>query len=227
MTSVVVISAGVGTPSSTRMLADQMAQAVSDRLRVGDLTVEITTLDLREMGMDITAAGLHGGRRSPTVERANAALTVADAVIAVTPVFAGSYSGLFKSFFDVVDPAALRGTPVLVAATGGSQRHQLVLDHALRPLFAYLGAMVLPTGIFAATADFGTDPSQTPALTERIGRAAQELTALITARETSAQAQEPLAVAPYRQRQDDLSHAESLEADGGLSDFGVLLPPLR
>ncbi len=67
-------------------------------------------------------------------------MTGADGVIAVTPVFTASYSGLFKSFFDLIDPTALTGTPVLIGATGGTARHSLVLDHALRPLFAYLRA---------------------------------------------------------------------------------------
>ncbi len=82
-------------------------------------------------------------------------MTSADAVIAVTPVFSASYSGLFKSFFDVLDEDALDGKPVLIGATGGTARHSLVLEHALRPLFAYLRATVVPTAVFAATEDFG------------------------------------------------------------------------
>ncbi|WP_181008696.1 NAD(P)H-dependent oxidoreductase, partial [Streptomyces sp. SM12] len=83
------------------------------------------------------------------------AVTSADALIAVTPVYNASYSGLFKSFFDLVDPTALAGTPVIVAATGGTPRHSLVLDHAMRPLFGYLRALTVPTGVYAATADWG------------------------------------------------------------------------
>ncbi len=94
----------------------------------------------------------------------------ADALIAVTPVFSGSYSGLFKSFFDNLDVNALDGKPVLVGATGGSARHSLMLDHAMRPLFSYLHASVVPTGVMAATEDFGT-----PGLDRRIDRAAAEL----------------------------------------------------
>jgi len=101
-------------------------------------------------------------------------------VIAVTPVFSASYSGLFKSFFDVLDPQALVGTPVLMAATGGSARHSLVLDFALRPLFSYLKAAPVPTGVFAATADFGADDAGR-SLSGRVRQAGRELAAMLTA----------------------------------------------
>jgi FMN reductase len=101
----------------------------------------------------------------------------ADALIAVTPVFSASYSGLFKSFFDVLDPDSLTGTPVLIGATAGTARHSLALDHAVRPLFTYLRAMIVPTGVFAATEDFGS--SAAGPLDERIDRAATELAALV------------------------------------------------
>ena len=80
----------------------------------------------------------------------------ADAVIAVTPVFSAVYSGLFKMFFDVLEDGTLEGKPVLIAATAGTARHSLVLDFAMRPLFAYLRADVVPTGVFAASSDFGS-----------------------------------------------------------------------
>ncbi|GMA20041.1 CE1759 family FMN reductase [Arsenicicoccus piscis] len=109
--------------------------------------------------------------------RAQELLASADAVIAVTPVFSASYSGLFKMFFDVLEPGTLDGTPVLVAATAGTPRHSLVLEHALRPLFSYLHAVVVPTAVFAATEDFGG----TSELGPRVARAAAELSALMVA----------------------------------------------
>ena len=95
--------------------------------------------------------------------------------IVVTPVFSASYSGLFKTFFDVLDTDTLAGVPVLIAATAGTARHSLVLEHALRPLFSYLHATVVPTGVFAATDDFGDS-----GLDARIDRAAGELAALLS-----------------------------------------------
>ncbi|MGW1617237.1 NAD(P)H-dependent oxidoreductase, partial [Streptomyces sp. NPDC002285] len=88
--------------------------------------------------------------------------------------FSASYSGLFKSFFDVLDPDALTGRPVLIAATGGTARHSLVLDHALRPLFTHLRAVVVPTSVYAASQDWGTE-----VLDARIERAAGELARLM------------------------------------------------
>jgi FMN reductase len=98
-------------------------------------------------------------------------------------VFTASYSGLFKSFFDLIDPDALTGKPVLVAATGGTARHSLVLEHALRPLFAYLRAAVVPTAVYAASEDWGSGGDEyTEGLPARIRRAGGELATLVAAR---------------------------------------------
>jgi FMN reductase len=171
--TVAVVSAGLSQPSSTRLLADQLAGAVRTAAADRGDRVEVITLELRELAHDITD-NLLTGFPGVTLQTAIDAVSSADAVIAVTPVFSGSYSGLFKSFFDVLDRDALVGTPVLLAATGGSARHSLVLDYALRPLFAYLKADIVPTGVFAATADFGSDDAGR-SLADRIGRAAGEL----------------------------------------------------
>ena len=168
-----VVSAGLSQPSSTRLRADQLAGAVRTAAADRGDRVEVITLELRELARDITD-NLLTGFPSVTLQTALDAVSSADAVIAVTPVFSGSYSGLFKSFFDVLDRDALVGTPVLLAATGGSARHSLVLDYALRPLFAYLKADIVPTGVFAATSDFGSDDAGR-SLADRIGRAAGEL----------------------------------------------------
>ena len=176
--TVAVVTAGLSQPSSSRLLADQLAaatRAAADRR--GD-RVEVITLELRELAHDITD-NLLTGFPSVALQTALDAVSSADALIAVTPVFSGSYSGLFKSFFDVLDREALVGTPVLLAATGGSARHSLVLDYALRPLLSYLKAEIVPTGVFAATADFGSDGSDGAgrSLADRVDRAAAELLA--------------------------------------------------
>jgi FMN reductase len=110
------------------------------------------------------------------------AVTGADALIAVTPIFAASYSGLFKTFFGVIDKDALTGKPVLLGATAGTARHSLALDHALRPLFAYLRTVVVPTAVFAASEDWAAGDATTAALGQRIDRAAGELADLIAGR---------------------------------------------
>jgi len=107
----------------------------------------------------------------------------ADGVIAVTPVFSSSYSGLFKSFVDVMDHKALTGTPVLIGATGGTARHSLALEYAVRPLFAYLQAVVVPTSVFAASEDWGEGDGTSTTLPERVTRAAGEFAELVARHE--------------------------------------------
>ncbi|MFI8300435.1 FMN reductase [Streptomyces nigra] len=164
----VVVSAGLSVPSSTRLLADRLAAATGRQL---DVDVEV--VELRELAVEI-AQNLTNGFPGRRLAAAIDAVTSADGLIVVTPVFSASYSGLFKSFFDVIDKDALTGVPVLIAATGGTARHSLVLDHALRPLFAHLRAVVVPTGVYAASEDWGAE-----GLDGRIERAAGELAALM------------------------------------------------
>ena len=139
------ISAGLSVPSSTRILADSLAAATQRALAALGQDCEVDVVELRDLAHLITDNQLTG---FPTGALADAVRRVAeaDAVIAVTPVFSASYSGLFKTFFDVLEDGALEGKPVLVAATAGTARHSLVLDFAMRPLFAYLRADVVPTG---------------------------------------------------------------------------------
>ncbi|MFJ4783442.1 FMN reductase [Streptomyces sp. NPDC088794] len=165
----VVVSAGLSVPSSTRLLADRLAAAT-----VGRTSAEVQVVELRDLAVEI-AHNFTNGFPGKALSAAQRAVTDADGLIVVTPVFSASYSGLFKSFFDVLEKDALEGKPVLVAATGGTARHSLVLDHALRPLFSYLRAVVVPTGVYAASEDWGAE-----GLEGRIDRAAGELAALMT-----------------------------------------------
>ncbi|MFG2419418.1 FMN reductase [Streptomyces sp. NPDC048448] len=165
----VVVSAGLSVPSSTRLLADRLAAAT-----VRGSAARVEVVELRDLAVEI-AHNLTNGFPGRALGSALDAVTAADGLIVVTPVFSASYSGLFKSFFDVLDKDALAGKPVLIAATGGSSRHSLVTEHALRPLFAYLRAVVVPTAVYAASEDWGAE-----GLAERIDRAAGELAALMT-----------------------------------------------
>ncbi|MGW2547582.1 FMN reductase, partial [Kitasatospora sp. NPDC001574] len=150
----VVVSAGLSKPSSTRLLADRLAESTSRRLGSAGRPVEVTVVELRDLATDIAnnfVTGFPGAALREAIEE----VTRADGLITVTPIFAASYSGLFKSFFDVIDPDVLTGKPVLIAATGGTPRHSLALEHAVRPLFSYLRAVVVPTAVYAATDDWG------------------------------------------------------------------------
>ena len=175
--TVAVVTAGLSQPSSTRLLADRLADAVRARLAEQGEDALVEVVDLRTLAHAL-ADNLLTGFPSGELEAAVRTVAEADALVAVTPVFTASYSGLFKTFFDVLDKDALTGKPTLIAATAGTARHSLVLDHALRPLFSYLHAVVVPTGVFAATEDFGSTAAGQ--LQQRVERAAAELSALVT-----------------------------------------------
>ena len=182
MRRIVVVSAGLSVPSSTRLLADMLAAAVEGAVTARGSEVEISTIELRPLAHALADHLLTG---FPSGELAEAIRLVrgADGLVVVTPVFSASYSGLFKTFFDVLEPGTLDGKPVLIAATAGTARHSLVLEHALRPLFAYLHAVVVPTGVFAASEDFGVSSASDTGsgeLHKRVERAAAELAALVT-----------------------------------------------
>jgi FMN reductase len=182
-TRIVVISAGLSEPSTTRLLADRLAAAAERALteivdrRDAAPELEVSVAELRDLARDITDAMLTRVA-SPALQTVIDAVTAADGLIAVSPIFSASYGGLFKSFFDILEADSLQGTPVLVAATGGTERHSLALEHALKPLFAYLHAVVVPTGVFAATSDWGSRESS-GRLVARVDRAAAELARMV------------------------------------------------
>lgn len=168
--TLVVVTAGLSEPSSTALLGERIADSVLARLRSEAHEVEVETVSLRGLAHGI-ADYMTMGFPSGEVGRALDTVRSADALIAVTPTFKAGYTGLFKSFWDLTDDDDLVGVPTVVAATGGTARHSLVIESSLRPLFAYLHADVVPTGVFAATDDFGADDS----LQHRIDRAGAEL----------------------------------------------------
>jgi FMN reductase len=189
--TIAVVSAGLSNPSSTRLLADRLTAAAVEALRArgDDATVEV--VELRTHARDL-ADNLVAGFPNEALRSAIDTVSGADGLIAVTPIFSASYSGLFKTFFDVLGKEALVGKPVLLGATAGTARHSLALEHAVRPLFSYLRAVTVPTAVFAASEDWagaGVDR----ALAGRIDRAAGELADLVTGRPASARPVDPFA----------------------------------
>jgi FMN reductase len=178
--TIVVVTAGLSVPSSTRLLADMLGEAAVGAVQGRGQEAQLEVVELRPLAHALADHLLTG---FPTGDLKAAIDTVrrADGLVVVTPVFSASYSGLFKTFFDVLELGVLDGKPVVVAATAGTARHSLVLDHALRPLFSYLHAVVVPTGVFAASEDFGAvgGDAGTGDLAKRVDRAANELAALV------------------------------------------------
>jgi len=191
-----VVSAGLSVPSSTRLLADRLAAATTTALRGHGIAPEVQVVELREHARDL-ADHLVTGFPNAELRAALDAVTGADALIAATPIFAASYSGLFKTFFDVIEEDALAGKPVLLGATAGTARHSLALDHALRPLFAHLRTIAVPTGVLAATEDWGAVDGVSRSLAERIDRAGGELADLVAGRPEAAKADPFADVVPF------------------------------
>ena len=171
--TIAVVSAGVSDPSSTRLLADRTAQRSVEVLRELGVPATITVIELAPIATDI-ARSLVGGLASDEVTSAIQRLAAADAIIVATPVYKAGISGLLKSFADLVDDDLLIAKPVVLAATGGTARHAMVVDEQLRPLFAFLRAIPVPTSLYAAPEDWGSTDLGT-----RITRAATELAVLV------------------------------------------------
>jgi len=174
------------------MLADRLAAATVSRLEEQGIEVNVQTFELRDVAGDIMNNMLTGFL-SPKLEHVIDTVTSADGLIAVTPIFTTSYSGLFKSFFDVIDNQSLSELPVVIGATAGTPRNSLALDYAIRPMFTYLHSVVVPTSVFAASEDWGSGADTVKTLPERIERAAGELPPLVAASQRSSEVRDPFA----------------------------------
>ncbi len=173
--SIVVVSGGLSVPSSSRLLADRLAAATGSALSARGDDAVVETVELRDHAHAVTDHLLTGFAPAG-LKAVLDAVRGADGLIAVTPIFSASFSGLFKSFLDVLEPGSLDGKPTLIGATGGTARHSLALEYAVRPVLAYARARVAPTAVFAASDDWG---SADTGLAGRIDRAAGELADLV------------------------------------------------
>ncbi len=179
--NIAVVIGNPGDKSRTKVLALALADALAEALP-GHLLVHRRVLEIARLAPHITSGGQP---KDLPAEGAAAvrAIETADLVIAATPVYKGSYTGLFKHLFDLVAPDALVGRPVLLAATGGSDRHALVVDHQLRPLFGFFRALTVPSAVYAADADFDGYMLRSDNLRARIQEAPGQAAALLAARQ--------------------------------------------
>jgi FMN reductase len=171
-----VVSAGLSQPSSSRLLADRLAAAVAST----EIAV-LPVIEVRDHAHDVVN-NLLTGFPPAALKAALDTVAGADGLVVVTPIFNTSYNGLFKSFFDVFEEGSLHGKPVLLGATGGTARHSLALDYALRPMFTYLRAAPVATSVFAAPEDWASSGANS-ALAARIERAGAEMAAEMLRRE--------------------------------------------
>ncbi len=170
---IIAVTGGLWSPSKTTTLAGAIAQSVAERTHGKVSLVELGPI-AHEIGTSLTRDAA-----AAALSAALAAVETADVLVAATPVFRGTFSGHFKHFFDLVALDALRGTPVVVAASGGGDKHCLVLEYALRPLFGFFQAFTVPTGVYASESDFEGPKVINPAVVSRIDAAASEAAVLL------------------------------------------------
>jgi FMN reductase len=168
----VVVSGSSSAGSKTLTLAQRILAAVAD-----EVAVDARVIDIAEIGSDIGRA-LARRDLSSAAERALSQVEDAQILIAATPVYRGSYSGHFKHLFDLIDQNALIDTPVILAATGGSDKHCLVIEHQLRPLFGFLQSYTVPVGVYASHSDFENGDVRSPIVLARIVTAARQAVSL-------------------------------------------------
>ena len=166
---IVGFAGSLNRPSKTRALVELAAGRAASRFHA-----RAETFDLADLQPSLGTAATAGDLRGPA-RRALESILAADALIVGTPVYKGSYTGLFKHLFDLIEPAALAGKPVLLTATGGGEKHALVIEHQLRPLFGFFEAATLPTGLYASGSDFAGGAPFAPALLDRLERAVEQL----------------------------------------------------
>lgn len=170
---VTVVNGSPNVRSKTMGLVDVVLDVLSQKA-----AVDVHRVDVYHLGGGFTEATEREGV-SPQLEEQLRAAEEADLLIAATPIYRGSYTGLFKHFFDLIEQYALADKPVLLLATGGGERHALALDHALRPLFAFFQARTLPVGVFAAAGDFDGTLLLNPRVYSRIAVALSDAEHLV------------------------------------------------
>ena len=169
----VAVSGGLQRPSKAAALAEHLMDLIAE-----EVLCEQRLVELGQLAPQLAGATWRS-HLPETVERELAAVEQADILVVATPVYRGSYTGLFKHFFDFIDQDALVDKPVLLAATGGSERHALMIDHQLRPLFSFFQARTLPLGVYATDKDFTDYRLQDEALLQRATLAVQRALPLI------------------------------------------------
>lgn len=162
---VVGVSGSLSEPSRTTELVRAILAEVGLRIEI-----EPTLIEIAALGPGFAGA-LHRDQVAPAVEEALQLIESADLLVVGSPVYRASFTGLFKHLFDFVGQYALTGTPVLLAATGGGERHALIIEHQLRPLFGFFQALTLPIGVYASSSDFASDGVTSPDVIRRVVQA--------------------------------------------------------
>lgn len=172
---VVAVAGSVTNPSRTA----ELIRAITDQI------ASVIDVDLHHIALSATAPVLFRALRADKLDAEGRAvidaIEAADVLVVGSPVYRASYTGALKHLFDLVDYRALTGKRVLLAATGGTPLHGLMIDHQLRPLFAFFNALTLPTTVYATGEDFNGHRLESAAVQTRIERAVEELVSVLPA----------------------------------------------
>ncbi|WP_036349841.1 NAD(P)H-dependent oxidoreductase [Microvirga sp. BSC39] len=185
---VVIFCGNLRRPSRSRVLAEALGAEVGRRA-----PVDLRVYDILDAGPGFGSALARADLPLPAA-RIIDEIESADALIVGTPVYKGAYTGLFKHLIDFVDPGRLTDKPVALTATGGGLRHALMVEYALRPLFGFFAALIVPTAVYASEADFKESGDEgghivtDAGIRARLDCAAHELTRLISKRAGVAEA---------------------------------------
>ncbi|WP_192181518.1 FMN reductase [Mesorhizobium amorphae] len=165
---VVGVSGNLTRPSKTKAFISHIVGDIAGRTNAAS-----SVFDIEDLGPSFAQAR-RVGDLDPAARNLVEQLLGADIVVVGSPTFKGSYTGLFKHFFDLLDPSSLRGKPVILAATGGGERHSLIVEHQLRPLFGFFEALTMPTAIYASDKDFANGQLVSEAIQARARQAVAE-----------------------------------------------------
>lgn len=200
---IVVVSGGMGVPSTATMLGEHLGNATQRALTEMGEIAEVQVVSLRDYAVAI-ANNLVTGFAAPELQELKDSVVNADGLVLVSPTYTASVSGLFKSFIDTLDPKSLDGVPVLLGATGGSARHSLMIDYVMRPMFAYMRTSMMPTSVFAAPEDWGADQGEGN-LMARVARAGKELAAAMSGAGRGRPVDDSMSSLPFEQLLANLS----------------------
>ena len=187
---VVAVCGSLQSPSKSQGLLDAIVDELGNQL-----DIETTVITLTDLAPTL-AGSFSRDVVDPRLEEALREIEAAELLVVVSPVYRAAFSGLFKHLFDLVNQRALEGTPVLLAATGGSERHSLILEHHLRPLFSFFQAVTLPLGVYGVESEFENYRVASPTLQERVVRTVERAIPLILHLHPEANKPQPAPVAP-------------------------------
>jgi len=174
---VTAVSGSYKIPSRTTAIIEELTQRLGKQI-----PIDLHLIELSNIAPDLVAS-FNPADLPSNIQRDIKAIENADLLIVATPVYRASYTGLFKHLFDLVNYESLFDVPVLLAATGGSERHALIIDHELRPLFSFFQALTLPVGVYGTEADFVNYKVNNPILSARIDLAIERALPLLKHRE--------------------------------------------